>query len=80
MNNHGQKQQTKDWTADDACKGGILADESGRLWAIQCVHFDGRVEVVATDTITPEDRHHWTLFNPNAQAQASADATPNTVE
>lgn len=61
---HGSVVEVKDWTADDACKGGIISDESGRLWSIQCVHFNGRVEVVATDTIKPEDRHHWKFFNP----------------
>jgi len=71
MNNHGQKQQPKDWTADDACKGGIIADESGRLWAIQCVEFDGSVHVTTGAVIAPDERHHWTLFKPNGKDHRS---------
>ena len=69
MNNHGQKPQPKDWTAEDAMPGAVIASEDGRLWNIQCVEFDGSVHVTTGAVIAPEDRRHWALFKTNAKDQ-----------
>jgi len=58
--------EIKDWTAEDARPGAVIASEDGRLWNIQCVEFDGSVHVTTCAVIAPEDRQHWTLFKTNA--------------
>ena len=59
-----ETEEVKDWTAEDAMRGGVIVSEDGRMWTITGVDFDGAVGVTAEVRIEPGDRHHWKFFRP----------------